>query len=198
MGHPRCTRLTPRIVGVNGIRTHGGGNIDRLLLEMRDRGFETIDAPLLKARAWNARWRGEIEGRQVAQMSDDGDIIVAHSYGCLRTWYAHELRDYRAIVCIAPAMDDDAVWRDPERVHCFYSPDDWAVRVGSWLLFHPFGPAGNRGFSQGGVRNHRIDGAGHNDFFVGELVQAIADYVARLALGEDPGFDLRRASPRPA
>lgn len=183
-----------RIVGVNGIRTHGARNIDQLLRALADLGFEIVDVTLPKRHAWGARFHGELEGQIVAQASADGDIVVAHSYGCLRAWYAHIHRNYAAVVCIAPAMDDDAVWRDPERVHCFYSPDDWAVRVGSWLLFHPFGPAGNRGFSQGGVRNHRIDGAGHNDFFVGELVQAIADYVARLALGEDPGFDLRRAS----
>lgn len=171
-----------RIVGVNGIRTHGAGNIDRLLMEMRDRGFETVDVPLPKAHTWSARWMGCRDGQLVAQASADGDIVVGHSFGCLRAWHAHQVRDYKAIVCIAPAMAGDSEWRHPERVHCYYSSDDWAVRIGSWLrLWHPFGNAGNKGFTQKGVANHRVDGAGHNDFFVGVRMRMIADYIAGLA-----------------
>lgn len=170
-----------KIVGVNGIRTHGAGNIDRLLMEMRGRGFATVDVTLPKAHAWNARCDAALEGRIVAQASRDGDIVVAHSYGCLRTLHAQRIRDYKLIVCIAPAMARDVQWEHPERVHCFYSPDDWAIRLGSWLLFHPFGAAGNKGFSQPGVVNRRVDGAGHNDFFVGSRIQSICDYIAVVA-----------------
>src|SRR5690606_14446849 len=99
---------------------------------------------------------------------------------CLRTWYAHQVRDYKAIVCIAPAMDPGMQWRHPERVHCFHSPKDWVVRLGSILVWHPFGPAGVRGFTQEGVTNIEKH-CGHNGYFEGALLYELADYIEELA-----------------
>lgn len=183
-----------RIVGVNGIRTKGTNNIDRILLEMRDRGFETVDVDLPIAHTWHARWRADDDAELVEDASEDGDVVVAHSYGALRAFHAHQHRDYRAIVCIAPAASRDLEWRHPDRVHCWYSPDDWICKLGALLWFHPFGWAGTKGFEQEGVHNYAIPGLGHNDFFVGARVQWIADHIARLA---DPGFRSRPAYSRP-
>lgn len=169
-----------RIVGVNGIATHGESNIDLLLLELAQRGHVVIDVPLPKRHWFSARWGGESDGERIIRQSRNGDIVIAHSFGCLRTWYAHQVRDYKAIVCIAPAMDPGMQWRHPERVHCFHSPKDWAVRLGSILVWHPFGPAGVRGFVQDGITN--IERAcGHNGYFEGPLLYELADYVEELA-----------------
>lgn len=170
-----------RIVGVNGIATHGAGNIDVLLQEMRARGFETRDVRLPRRYALSARWGGCKDGQIVAQHSQDDDIIVAHSFGCLRAWHAHQVRNYRAIVCIAPAMGQRVKWRDPLRVHCWHSLSDWAIRIGKLLILHPIGGAGNRGFSQPGVVNHDAKGAGHSDYFRGPRLKALADSIVQLA-----------------
>ena len=144
-----------RIVGVNGIHTHGEGSIDLLLKEMQGRGFDTVDVRLPYRGALSARWGGAYDGMIVAGESEDGDVLVAHSYGCLRSWYAHKVREYKAIFCIAPAMSKYTEWQNPSRTWCYYSSADWVVRLGSWLFLHPFGAAGYEGFAQ-------LDPIGHN------------------------------------
>jgi len=76
-------------------------------------------------------------------------------------------------------MDPGMQWRHPERVHCFHSPKDWAVRLGSILVWHPFGPAGVRGFVQHGVTNIKKH-CGHNGYFEGDRLIELADYVEAL------------------
>lgn len=172
------------IIGANGIATHGEGNIDVLLRRLALMGHATVDVRLPKRHWFSARFGGCTDGSLIAKVSHDGDILVAHSYGCLRAWHAHQVRDYRAIVCIAPAMDRDYEWRHPERVHCFHSSSDWAIRFGSWLRLHPFGRAGNKGFYQEGVTNINVEKAGHSDYFKGDKLNDLARYIHDLAKTE--------------
>lgn len=169
-----------RIVGVNGIATHGEGSIDVLLDVLVDRGLAVVDVPLPMRHWFSARWGGCSDGLLVAQHARDGDVIVAHSFGCLRAWNAHKVRDFRAVICIAPAMSHKSQWRYPERVFCYWSPKDWAVRIGSKLLLHPFGPAGTRGFIQDGVTNIREE-CGHSAYFRGDRLRELADRIERIA-----------------
>lgn len=166
-----------KIIGVNGIRTHGEANIDLLLGEMKRRGFETIDVRLPMRNVFTARFGAKKEGELIADHSDDGDIIVMHSHGNNRGWHAHQIRNYALIVCIAPAMSRRAKWRNPERVYCWHSREDWAVRLGSILPLHIFGPAGAYGFLQPGINNRSAPGAGHGDYFRGDLLQRICNEI---------------------
>lgn len=170
-----------RIVGVNGIASNGEANIDLLLDVLADRGRDVVDIKLPVRHWFSARWGGCSDGQIVAQHARDGDIIVAHSFGCLRSWHAHLVRDFAAVVCIAPAMSDAAEWRYPERVHCLWSKKDMAVRIGARLLFHPFGAAGAKGFTQAGTHNIEKS-TSHSGYFQGELLAEVADYVERLAV----------------
>lgn len=174
-----------KIVGVNGIRTHGATSTDIVLAEMRRRGFKTADVKLPWRSVVTARFGGRKDGELVADFSDDGDIIVAHSFGCLRAWHAHTIRDYSLIVCIAPAMPRRAEWRHPERVHCWFSPDDWAVFAGTFLFLHPFGAAGTKGFKQEGVQHFAVPDTGHGDYFHGARLRALADRIAAAAAGRN-------------
>lgn len=169
-----------RIAGANGIATDGKGSIDRLLFELAEREYVVLDIPLPKRHWFSARWGGEPDGAFIASKTRDGDMIVCHSFGCLRAWHAHQEREFSAIICIAPAMDPDARWRYPDRVHCFHSEKDWAVRLGSALALHPFGPAGVIGFSQNEVTNVEYD-CGHSDYFSSALLPGVIDYVERVA-----------------
>lgn len=167
-----------RVVGVNGIATHGERSIDLLLAELANRGLDVVDVQL-PLRHWvSARWGGCPDGQVVAQASRDGDIIVGHSFGCLRAWNAHRFRDYRAVICIAPAMSKHAQWLYPERVYCFHSKKDLAVRIGAQLLFHPFGAAGVSGFTQEGVTNIETR-ASHSGYFQQPLLGEVADLVVK-------------------
>lgn len=174
-----------RIAGVNGIATHGAGSIDLLLLELAKRGHVVLDIPLPKRHWFSARWGGKPDGEIIAKHTRDGDVIVAHSFGCLRAWHAHQIRDFAAIICIAPAMSDSAEWNHPERVHCLYSPKDLAIRIGARLLFHPFGAAGSKGFTQEGVTNVEYQ-CGHSAYFQPPLISRVADYIERVASASNP------------
>lgn len=170
-----------KIVLVNGINTNGEGNVDLLGEELRRRGLEVVDVALPVRHSVSARWGGCPDGLLVAQAAVDGDVLVAHSFGCVRAHYAHRVRDLKAIVCVAPAMSPHARWRDPARVTCYHSSRDLAVRLGARLLCHPFGPAGVAGFSQPGVTNVRR-WCGHSGYFRGPLLLELADRVADLAV----------------
>ena len=173
-----------RIVGVNGILTHGARNVDLVLAEMRERGYQTVDVALPKRGPFMARFTGKKDGDIVAEHSRDGDILVAHSFGCLRAWHAHKLRNYHAVFCIAPAMSRRVKWRDPVRVHCWYSRDDSAVWAGSFLPLHPFGSAGTKGFRQGGIRHFEALGASHSDYFKGVRLTTLVQHIELAAKGE--------------
>ena len=154
-----------RVVGVNGINTHGVGNIDLVLATMRNRGLETVDVPIPVRHTWTARWTAKSDARTVAWLSEDGDIAVCHSRGAHVMHHAHKLREFKAIICIAPACSKNLEWRNPSRVWCYYSPSDWVVRLGSLLPFdHPFGAAGVEGFSQPGTHNYKMH-SDHDDYF---------------------------------
>lgn len=179
-----------RIVGVNGINTHGQANVDLVLHELARRGFETVDVQLPRRHWFSARWGARDDGYLVAEASADGDVVVAHSFGALRAWYADRVRSYKAIICIAPAMSKRTEWTNPRRVHCYHSGGDWIVKLGSRLPFHPFGRAGIEGFDQlvPFGTNHRVK-SDHDDYFDRQLglFLRISNHVELLARQQPHG-----------
>lgn len=162
-----------RVVGVNGINTHGEKNIDILLGLLARQGHETVDVRLPKRHWFDARWGGRHDGEIVADHSQEGDVLIAHSFGAVRAWYAHDEVPYSAIILIAPAQSALAEWHNPERVYCLHSHNDWVVRLGAWLPWHPFGRAGLEGYRQEGVNNIAVPGADHDDYFNKYLVRTM-------------------------
>jgi len=140
--------------------------------------------PLLPNRTMlSARWGSRRDGRALAQVSEPGDIIVGHSYGCLRAARAADVVPYRRIVCIAPAMPSNWRWPEPWKVTCFHSRDDRALIAARFLVSHPFGGgrAGLDGFDHSAVTNIPCHGCDHSDYFSGDRVSQIADYIERVA-----------------
>lgn len=166
-----------RIVLANGIWTHGEGNIDLIGGEMSLRGYKVVDVPLRKVGPLRARFAGKDDGQKIACWSQDGDILVAHSFGAVRAWYAHRYREYKAIVVIAAAQSTNAEWRNPNRVWCFHSPEDDVLKLGAALILHPFGKAGIKGYKQPGVHNVEVV-SDHNDYFQHKnLLKQICDTI---------------------
>lgn len=152
-----------RIALVNGINTHGEGNVDLLIRPLTDMGHDVRDIQLPKRHFISAAWGASKDAIQVIDETSDGDILVCHSFGALRSWYAHRTRNYRAIICVSPAASKDLLWSEPGRVVCFHSKQDVVILLGAAIPCHPFGLAGRDGFSQPGVNNIEIKG-GHNPF----------------------------------
>lgn len=139
-----------RFIGVNGINTKGAGNTDLVLHELRARGYETLDLELPVRHTISAFWAARKDARDlILPVLRKNDIIVAHSFGCLRS--AHVLRmrgDLKAAFFIAPAMSHKWKFPQPEKVWAFVSTEDWVVDLGDKIPFHPFGHAGVSGFNQ--------------------------------------------------
>lgn len=172
----------PRIVLANGINTHGRGNVDKLGHVLATKyAHKVIDVRLPKRHTISAWWGGRDDGQKIASYSRDGDILVCHSFGAVRGWYAHKYREYKAIICIAPAHGKNVEWYNGNRVWCYHSPADWIVWLGSKVPWHPFGKAGVAGYSQVGVHNINCRGADHDDYFKGDLLEEICTQIDLLA-----------------
>lgn len=166
-----------KIVLVHGINTDGTENVDRTRPRLEELGFDVVDAPTKKRNPFTARFCGKRDSRVVIDCSSDGDILVCHSYGNIVGWYAHRIRDYAAIFCIAPAQSKNVQWNNPNRVHCYYSKDDKALKAGAWMLWHPFGRAGLVGYTQPGVNNVRNVEFDHSDYFKGEALDRLVEHI---------------------
>lgn len=138
-----------KIIGVNGIGSHGEGNIDLFLGDLAELGYETLDLRLPKRHFVSAWWGASADAKLIVDESEDGDVLLCHSFGCLRGAKAMRQRSYSAIFMFRPAMS--RLYRFPQRattVYCFHSTEDLALRVGRWIPFHPFGKAGLTGFDR--------------------------------------------------
>lgn len=96
---------------------------------------------------WQARWRNPAEAARLAELVEDGDVIVTHSNGAALAYLA--VRDYGArpagIVNINPALDR---WRTAavEWVETIHSRGDRWVWLSQWLPGHIWGDQGQAGY----------------------------------------------------
>lgn len=165
-----------RVILINGILTHGEGNVDVLGARLAARGYQVEDTWHEKVNPITARWRGISIARSKANWIEDGDIIVAHSFGCVITRHLLHMVDVdvAGAYLIAPADGERKSWEDAQvrTVFCYHSPEDWTVRLGSWLWFHVFGSAGLNGYEDERVVNVEME-SDHNDYFKSPLVEEI-------------------------
>lgn len=160
------------VVLVNGIRTHGAGNVDRLMPRLESRGHRVIDVALPKRGHLSARWKANalLDAQIIYQATEGegGDLhVVAHSYGCWRALLSAERRRFKSLWLFRPALSRNynlAQIPNAPRVYCFHSKGDMAVRIGSWLPFHPFGRAGTHGMTDPAVMNIQSYGSHAKDF----------------------------------
>ncbi len=179
-----------KFVGVNGINTHGAGTTDVMLNELRARGYQVADVQLPKINAWRARSERGAHGdaHLIMEVAEPGDILICHSFGCLRGAWAMKEMDFTHVYMSRPAMARDYQFKNPEKVTCLYSSWDLAILLGGWLQFkHPFGHAGLRGFTQDGVRNWKFHGRHSVDFHKGlaRFTRFIEQDVAKLGISQD-------------
>jgi hypothetical protein len=171
-----------KFVLVHGFNVRDGGlhTVDQLAPLITDAGYDVNldEGDYGFFNIWMVRFRKSKTRQRVlyrlAKAFETADVIITHSNGANFTTQALEMltpdhNNSKLIIHISPALDRDTPI--PLAVHhqlVLYTPHDKAVRFSSWLLFHPWGRMGAKGYSGNDNRNtNRKDTAvkGHSSWF---------------------------------
>jgi len=167
-----------KVLGVNGIRTHGKTTTDKLLDKMLVLGYKSFDVQQVIRNTLGLRWHKERDARAIIDVAEDGDAIICHSYGAIKTAIAMRGITFSAVFFFRPAMGRGHRFHTHGKTHiyCIHSVGDMALWSGSVLLFHPFGLAGVYGFKDPYVENIKTTG-GHNSDFEDANLSRWVNYV---------------------
>jgi hypothetical protein len=123
---------------------------------------------------------------RIAPVLTSVDAVVTHSNGAnFCTQALNRLpQEFQTpfVFHFSPALDrDTAIPFGVKECNVFYTHTDWAVRIASYLPFHPWGRMGAWGPSYEDERLVRHDYSGkvegHSDWFLPEVVDSFADII---------------------
>lgn len=142
---------SPRIIGVNGIRSGGEKNTDLLLGALHGLGHGVVDFDYGEVGFFTARSvsRQKAIGHRLRETSRPGDHVIAHSYGGLVTLRAMQAgAKFGQVFLFAPAMNSDFTFPLDAATHIwiFHCPSDLALIGGALLVKHAFGSLGRVGY----------------------------------------------------
>lgn len=140
-----------KILTINGIRTDGSTSTDRLGRKLSEQGYRTFDVNYPRVSIFTARSRKrQLKNAKILKdSSNDGDVLIAHSYGCLLALRAMELgAKFSHVFLFAPAMNVDFTfpYLGMTQLKVIHNPTDQAIKMGNWLWFHDFGKMGRLGY----------------------------------------------------
>jgi len=159
--------MTTRIIGVNGIASNGVDSTDVLLTALAKRGYETVDfnypkISLLKAAQVMSFWLYDKTvdklAKQLFEQTQDGDHVVAHSFGCAIVWQCIKEygRNFGKVWLIAPAISIDAgmvpIFTGTEQITFVHNPYDRALKFGRMAPWIDLSDIGLNGFR----RKHQV------------------------------------------
>lgn len=192
--------MKPRILGINGIRTDGSSSTDKLLIKLTELGYPTVDVNYPRVNIFTARSRKRQHrnARILKNISKPGDVLVAHSYGCLLALRAMEQgARFKHVFFFAPAMNVDFTfpYHGMGKLSVIYNPTDNAIRAGMLLWNHDFGAMGREGYQ--GPPDNRIDSlkdltsreGEHSDFFNDKNIGNWTEYIDLLIGGQHEIID---------
>jgi len=116
---------------------------------------------------WMVRFRRSRTRQRVlhrlAKAFETADVIITHSNGANFTTQALDMMEKEfnnkvLIIHISPALDRDT--EIPNAVKnqlVLFTPHDKYVKLSSWLLFHPWGRMGAKGYSGNDNRNLNME-----------------------------------------
>ena len=176
-----------KIVLVHGFNVRDGGKrtVDQLAPLIRNAGYsvDLDEGDYGFFNIWMVRFRKSKTRQRVlhrlAKAFEMADVIITHSNGANFATQAldlmeHEYNNKKLVIHISPALDRDT--EIPNAVQhqlVMYTPHDKAVRLSSWLLFHPWGRMGAKGYSGNDNRNTNLEVEavkGHSSWFKAEHV----------------------------
>jgi len=156
-----------KFVLVHGFNVRDGGahTVDRLipLIKLDGHTVDPDEGDYGFFNIWAVRFRHSRTRQRVlyrlAKAFETADVIITHSNGANFTTQALDMmapdfNNSKLVIHISPALDRDT--QIPMAVHhqlVMYTPHDKAVRLSSWLLFHPWGRMGAKGYSGSDNRN---------------------------------------------
>lgn len=140
-----------KIIGVNGIHTWGEANTDRLLDALALR-HETYDFNYPKVSVWRAGCRAEQLriARLLKDQAEHGDVVVAHSFGCLVTLRAMELgARFSTVFFFSAAMNQDFTIpiHGCRKLINVYNPADHALWLAKLIRWWDLGRMGSYGYA---------------------------------------------------
>ena len=141
-----------KILTINGIRTDGSASTDKLGGELSRLGFDVVDVNYPRVNIFTARSRKRQykNAKHLVNKSHKGDILIAHSYGCLLALRAMELgAQFSHVFFFAPAMNRDFIfpYLGMKNLTVIHNHTDQAIKMGNWLWFHDFGKMGSLGYN---------------------------------------------------
>jgi hypothetical protein len=180
-----------RAVLIHGFNVRDGGSntVDRLVPYLVDAGIETdCDGAdygylsLMKVRFMKQSilWR-------LGKAIEKADVVITHSNGANYAYQALEAiggPQCKTVIHISPAMNRKTtppfnVRRELDLI----TPHDKPVRLSSFLLFHPWGRRGAKGYSGPDQRVMNVshpEVKGHSDWFhqhLGMTARAVLNYL---------------------
>jgi len=140
-----------KILTINGIRTDGSTSTDILgdKLAMYDYEVFDVNYPRVNIFTARSRKRQRKNAKILKNKTNDGDVLIAHSYGCLLALRAMELgAKFSHVFLFAPAMNVDFTfpYLGMTEMNVIHNPTDEAIKLGNWLWFHDFGKMGRIGY----------------------------------------------------
>lgn len=182
-----------KIACINGINTDGSTSTDLLAKELERRGHAVVDVNYPITRWWQAGKRGiQLDRAQyLIDATDDGDIVVAHSFGCLVTRRAMQKdRKFSHAFLFSPADESDTYYpyeaiTGDGKIHIIHNPSDKALWWGHFIPNHDFGELGRIGYegpSDSRIVEYRaqyyhINDMRHSFYFSKSSVVDWADYI---------------------
>lgn len=156
-----------RVLGVNGIHNWSWSKdsfTDRILAALSYR-HEVVDVKYHWMFAVFAYFDNSIKRRakKIVEQNKEGDVLVAHSFGCLAAIYAmQEGAKFSKVFFFAPAAEVDADIPDAfDEMYVIHSTDDSTLTLGEALPFHKFGSMGRVGYKGKNVKVVNVNADGH-------------------------------------
>lgn len=163
-----------RILGVNGIHnwSRSTNSFTDKLLKTLSRDYPVLDIEYPRMWALFAYLDKAIQRRAdvIVKHAKHGDIVVAHSFGCLATIYAMRRmiaeptpRKFSKVFFFGAAAEQDVYIPDAfEQLYNIYSRHDKALALGNLLPGHAFGLLGHSGYTGNNPKVTNIDAEGNS------------------------------------
>lgn len=156
------------IVGVKGLHAiNNQNNITKYINKLNELGVEAKEFPYFKFGIAHTYLLGRIF-RTLKKLDDfleDGDSIVAHSFGCvlaidLLNHMSTEKRQKKLknVFLFNPSVDWDIKIEEThfKNMFIFYEPEDTMLRLAKWLPFNKLGALGKYGYRYPSEKIHNI------------------------------------------
>ena len=160
------------IIGVNGIHnwSWSKNSFTDHLLDALEHRYPVIDVQYPRMWALLAYSDRAIQRRadKILEVSAPGDVLVAHSFGCLASIFAmRKGAKFSKVFFFGAAAECDEEIPDAfDHLYNIHSDSDSALLLGDKIPFHKFGCMGKDGYTGTNpkVTNVPVKGLGHNDY----------------------------------